>query len=213
MDQFGGESCPEYVVELVKTGQLSEARLDQSVRRLLRLKFQLGLFDNPFVDEAQVPQVLGHPLSVAAGAASQKRAMTLLKNDGHILPLQGKPKVFVKNMDPSVAAQYAEVVASPEEADIAILRLMTPWIPVETKNPFAQGFHHGDLDFKGDAKTEILTLLQTVPTIVVLYLDRPAVIPEINAAAKAVLAEYGASDAAVLDVLFGKANPRRQIAI
>ena len=68
VDQFGGESCPELVVELVKTGQLSEARLDQSVRRLLRLKFQLGLFDNPFVDEAQVPQVLGHPASVAAGA-------------------------------------------------------------------------------------------------------------------------------------------------
>ena len=42
VDQFGGESCPELVVELVKTGRLSEARLDQSVRRLLRLKFQLG---------------------------------------------------------------------------------------------------------------------------------------------------------------------------
>ncbi len=148
---------------------------------------------------------------MAAGAASQKRAMTLLKNDEHILPLQGKPKVFVKNIDPSVAAQYAEVVATPEEADFAILRLQTPWIPVETKNPFAQSFHHGDLDFKGDAKTEILTLLQTVPTIVVLYLDRPAVIPEINAAAKAVVAEYGASDAAVLDVLFGKASPQGKL--
>jgi beta-glucosidase len=211
VDQFGGESCPELIVELVKTGRLSEARLDQSARRLLRLKFQLGLFDNPFVDEAQVSQVLGHPVSVAAGAASQKRAMTLLKNDGHILPLQGKPKVFVKNIDAFVAAQYAEVVATPEEADIAILRLETPWIPVETKNPFAQGFHHGDLDFKGDAKTEILTLLRTVPTIVVLYLDRPAVFPEIDAAAKAIIAEYGAGDAAVLDVLFGKANPQGKL--
>ena len=66
-----------------KTGRLSEARLDQSVRRLLRLKFQLGLFDNPFVDESQVPQVLGQPASLAAGAASQKRAMTLLKNEEH----------------------------------------------------------------------------------------------------------------------------------
>ena len=93
--------------------------------------------------------MLGHPLSVAAGAASQKRAMTLLKNDEHILPLQGQPKVFVKNIDPLVAAQYAEVVATPEEAEVAILRLMTPWIPVETKNPFARDFHHGDLDFKG----------------------------------------------------------------
>ena len=211
VDQFGGESCPEFVVELVKTGRLSEARLDQSVHRLLRLKFQLGLFDNPFVDETRVPQVLGHPASVAAGAASQKRAMTLLKNDEHTLPLQGRPRIFVKNVDPSTAARYAEVVATPEDADFAILRLATPWVPVETKNPIARSFHHGDLDFKEEAKAEILSLLQTVPTIVVLYLDRPAVIPEIRAMAKALLAEYGASDVAMLDVLFGKASPEGRL--
>ncbi|MBC7876245.1 MAG: hypothetical protein H7Y59_03665 [Anaerolineales bacterium] len=66
----------------------------------------------------------------------------------------------------------------------------TPWISVETKNPYARTFHHGDLDFKEDAKKEILVLLQTVPTIVMLYPDRPAVIPESNAAAKANEAAY-----------------------
>ena len=211
VDQFGGESCAEHVVELVKTGRLSEARLDQSVRRLLRLKFQLGLFDNPFVDEALVPQVLANPASAAAGADSQKRAMTLLKNEDHLLPLQGQPKIFVKNIDPAAAAEYAEVVATPEEADLAIIRLETPWYPVETDNPFARGFHHGDLDFKGQAKAEILALLEKAPTIVVLYVDRPAVIPEISAAARALLVEYGASDAAVLDVIFGKASPRGKL--
>ncbi len=211
VDQFGGESCPEHIIELVKTGRLSEARLDQSVRRLLRLKFQLGLFDNPFVDEANVSQVFGRPASDAAGAASQKRAMTLLKNEDHILPLQGQPKIFVKNMDPSVASRYAEIVTGPEEADFAILRLETPWVPVETKNPFAQSFHHGDLDFKGEAKAEILSLLQTVPTFVVLYIDRPAVIPEISDMAKALLGEYGATDEAVLDVIFGRASPEGKL--
>jgi beta-glucosidase len=68
-------------------------------------------------------------------------------------------------------------------------------------------FHHGDLDFKGTKKDSILQLLNTVPTIVDIYLDRPAVIPEINAKAKGLLADFGASDAAVLDVIFGKANP------
>jgi beta-glucosidase len=207
VDQFGGESCPEYVVELVKTGRLPETRVDQSARRLLRLKFQLGLFDNPFIDEAQVPHVLGDPVSAAAGLSSQERAMTLLKNDGQVLPLPGQTKIFVKNIDPAVAARYAEVVATPAEADFAILRLETPWVPVETKNPFAQGFHHGDLDFKDEARAEILSLLAAVPTLVVLYLDRPAVIPEINAAARAVLGEFGASDTAVLEVIFGKASP------
>ena len=91
------------------------------------------------------------------------------------------------------------------------MRLDTPWVPVETKNPFAQGFHHGDLDFKGQAKAEILELLQTVPTIVVLYLDRPAVIPEIHQFAKALLGEYGASDVAVLDVIFGETSPKGKL--
>lgn len=211
VDQFGGESCPEYVVELVRSGKLSEERIDQSVRRLLRLKFHLGLFDNPFVDESRVPQVLGHPASVAAGLASQQRAMTLLKNEAHTLPLKGTPKIFVRNINPAVAARYAEIVVSPAQADFAILRLDTPWVPVETKNPFAAGFHHGDLDFKDDARDEILKLCQTVPTIVVLYLDRPAVIPEISAAARALLGEYGADDTAVLNVIFGKARPEGKL--
>jgi len=211
VDQFGGESCPEYVVELVKLGRLSEARIDQSVRRLLRLKFQLGLFDNPFVDENLVPQVLGNPASLAAGHVSQQRAMTLLKNEGQLLPLRDRTKIFVKNIDLAIAARYAEVVSAPEQADFAILRLDTPWVPIDTKNTFARGFHHGDLDFKNPTKEEILSLLAAVPTIVVLYLDRPAVIPEISAAAKALLGEYGADDAAVLDVIFGKAHPEGKL--
>jgi beta-glucosidase len=50
-----------------------------------------------------------------------------------------------------------------------------------------------------------------VPTIVVIYLDRPAVFQEINAAAVAVLGEFGASDEAVLDVIFGRAQPQGRL--
>jgi len=211
VDQFGGESCPEHVIKLVNAGQLSEARIDQSVRRLLRLKFQLGLFDNPFVDENLVSKVLGSPASLSAGLDSQQRAMTLLKNDIHTLPLKGQPRLFIKNIDPEVASRYAEVVADPKQADFAVLRLDTPWVPIETPNVFAQNFHHGDLDFKGEVKAEILQICQTVPTIVVIYLDRPAVIPEISAAARGLIGEYGASDTAVLNVIFGRAYPEGKL--
>ena len=211
VDQFGGESCPELVLELVETGQLTEARIDESVRRLLKQKFELGLFDNPFVDEAHVAEVFGNPKSVAAGLASQRRAMTLLKNSDNVLPLQGQPKIFVKNMSADVAANYAQVVDSPEAADFAILRLDTPWIPVDTKNQFALGFHHGDLDFKDEARAEILALCAKVPTIVVIYLDRPAVIPEISEAAYALLTDFGASDTAVFDIIFGRARPEGKL--
>ena len=211
-DQFGGENCPEHIVNLVKKGKLSEKRLDESVRRLLRQKFELGLFDNPFVDVEKAVQIVGREDFKQAGEASQRRAMTLLKNEGKTLPLAaGKYKIYLQNVDKAVAAQYGQVVDKPEQADFAIIRLKAPWVPVETQNFMARMFHHGDLDFKEPLKSEIIKVCATVPTIVEIYLDRPAVFPEINAAAKSVLADFGASDAAVLDVIFGKAKPEGKL--
>ncbi len=214
VDQFGGENIPEVVVKLVKDGKISEARIDSSVRRLLRQKFELGLFDNPFIDAVKANNIVGKPEFAKAGETSQRRAMTLLKNDnlptgrqGKTLPLQQGLKIYVKNIDAKVAARYGTVVDNPKDADIAILRLNTPFYPVKSDIPMAQMFHHGDLDFKGIQKDSILQLLNTVPTIVDIYLDRPAVIPEISAKAKGLLADFGASDAAVLDVIFGKFKP------
>jgi beta-glucosidase len=212
VDQFGGEGIPELIVKLVKEGQLTERRIDSSARRLLRQKFQLGLFDSPFIDAAMATRIVGQPRFREAAEASQRRAITLLKNDKNILPLSPpsgdkKLRIYVKNIDPKEAAHYGDVVDKPEEADIAILRLNTPWVPAETNIPLAKMFHHGDLDFKGKTKDSILQLLSKVPTIVDIYLDRPAVIPEISAKAKGLLGDFGASDAALLDVIFGKAKP------
>ena len=207
VDQFGGENIPEVVVQLVKDGKISEARIDSSIRRLLRQKFELGLFDNPYIDEAKATQIVGKSEFVKAGEASQRRAITLLKNDSKILPLKNNLKIYVQNIDAKVAAQYGTVVDNSKDADIAIIRLKTPFYPVQSDIPMAQMFHHGDLDFKGTKKDSILQLLNTVPTIVDIYLDRPAVIPEISERAKGLLADFGASDAAVLDVVFGKYKP------
>ncbi|HEY2722547.1 MAG TPA: glycoside hydrolase family 3 N-terminal domain-containing protein [Chitinophagaceae bacterium] len=208
VDQFGGENIPEVVVKLVGDGKISVKRIDSSVTRLLRQKFELGLFDNPFIDEAKATETVGKDEFVKAARESQRRAMTLLKNDKKILPLQpGKLKIYVKNIDPKIASRYGTVVDKPEQADIAILRLSTPFYPVETPITMARMFHHGDLDFKGAQKDSILQLLAIVPTIIDIYLDRPAVIPEISAKAKGLLADFGASDEAVLDVVFGKYKP------
>jgi beta-glucosidase len=58
-DQFGGEDCAEVVVALVRGRQIAEERLDQSARRILRIKFRLGLFDDPYVDAAVAEQIVG----------------------------------------------------------------------------------------------------------------------------------------------------------
>ncbi|GAC1439921.1 MAG: glycoside hydrolase family 3 N-terminal domain-containing protein [Sediminibacterium sp.] len=208
VDQFGGENLPEIIVKLVKDGKLKESRIDESVKRLLRQKFQLGLFDDPYVDADKATGIVGKEAFRKLGEASQRRAMVLLKNEQHTLPLAaGKLKLYVSHIDPKIAAQYGTLVDKPEQADLAIIRLNTPWVPVDNPNFMAKMFHHGDLDFKGTQKDSILQLMSKVPTIVDIFLDRPAVIPEISAKAKGLLADFGASDAAVLDVIFGKYKP------
>lgn len=211
-DQFGGENRPELVVSLVKSGQVDEKRIDESVRRILRLKFVMGLFENPYVDVNKAAEIVGKPEWKKLGEETQRRSYVLLKNEKGILPLaQGKLKVYVENVNKELAAKYATVVDDPSQADIAIIRLMAPWIPFDTKNPMARSFHHGDLDFKGTRKDSIVKLLKKVPTVVDLYLDRPAVIPEISQLAKGLFVNFGAGDAAMLDIVFGVAKPEGKL--
>ncbi|MCL4858105.1 MAG: glycoside hydrolase family 3 C-terminal domain-containing protein [Caldilineaceae bacterium] len=209
-DILGGETCPELIVELVERGVVSEARIDESARRILREKFRLGLFDNPYVDPAAAQTLVGNQQFRAAGALAQRKAIVLLKNgradDTPVLPLRGRPKLYVEKLAAEVAGRYGEVVADIEAADWVILRLETPYQPRDG-NFLERMFHAGDLDFKGEEKARILGLLQQKPTIVVIHLDRPAVIPEIAAQSVALLGEFGASDEAVLDVIFGHFAP------
>lgn len=209
VDQFGGEACPEVIVELVQSGQVSEERIDISIRRLLRDKFRLGLFDNPYVDEVAAAHIAGNSAFRAAGELAQRKSIVLLKNSG-VLPLAGRPKIYVENIKKEIAVGYGEVVEDPKSADLAIVRLQAPYEP--RSSLFLESFFHaGDLDYKEPEKSRILSLLDSVPTIVDIYLDRPAVIPEIAESCAGLLANFGAGDAAVLDVIFGRFKPAAKL--
>jgi len=211
VDQFGGEAEPEKITKLVKDGRIEESRLDVSVRRLLRDKFRLGLFDNSYIDEKKAEQIVGKKEFVELGELSQRKAIVLLKNSesstGKFLPLDNNVKIYVENIDIETAAAYGTVTDNPEEADFAILRLATPYTGGLGKGIIERFFHQGDLDFKGEEKAHILEIAGKVPTIIDIYLERPAVIPEITKQCKALIANFGASDEAVLDVIFGKFTP------
>ncbi|HEX4372768.1 MAG TPA: glycoside hydrolase family 3 N-terminal domain-containing protein, partial [Puia sp.] len=66
VDQFGGENIPEVIVQLVKEGKLTEKRINESVKRLLRQKFELGLFDDPYIDADKADKIVGNPEFVKA---------------------------------------------------------------------------------------------------------------------------------------------------
>lgn len=208
-DQFGGEARPELVVELVESGRISAQRLDASVRRVLREKFVLGLFDAPYVDPQQAAETVGRADFTEAGARAQRRSLTLLTNSGDTLPATGRPKLYVENVRADVAGRYGEVVAEPDQADLAVLRLRTPYEP--RANKFESHFHSGRLAFTEDELKPVLDLLAAVPTVVCVNLERAAVIPEIAERAAVLIADYGASDDALLDVVFGRATPEGRL--
>ncbi len=71
-DQFGGEECVELLLDLVARGRVSEARVDESARRILAVKFRLGLFENPYVDEDAASATVGRPDFRAEGTPPRR---------------------------------------------------------------------------------------------------------------------------------------------
>lgn len=89
MDMQGG-LYGQHIVELVKKGQIKKATLDQSVRRVLEAKYQLGLFEDPYrySDEARAQAVLLTPEHRAHARRVARKSIVLLKNENNILPLK-----------------------------------------------------------------------------------------------------------------------------
>lgn len=211
VDQFGGQESPHHLVELVRTGIVTEERIDESVRRILTVKFKLGLFDDPYVDSTPAGSPAGTAEFRELGLEAQRKSVVLLDNgqlaDGSAaLPVRNRPKLYVENVAVEIAAQYGDLVATPAEAELAVLRLDTPYEP-KGRGFLARLFHHGDLDFKGKEKERILEVLESVPTIVDIHLERAAVIPHIAEAAAGLLATFGVTDYVLMEVVFGACNP------
>ena len=136
----------------------------------------------------------------------------LLKNapegggDGLSLPLGDGLRLYLENVDGEVASGFGTVVATVQEADVAVLRLQSPFEPRDGDVIEAM-FHQGDLDFKEPELGRILGIARAKPTVVVIALDRPAVIPEIASEAVGLIGHFGASDDVLLDAVFGRFSP------
>lgn len=79
-----------HLKELVESGQVKESLIDDAVRRILRLKFELGLFDNPYLycDEQREQEIVGSEEHVAGVLEMAKKSIVLLKNEQNLLPLK-----------------------------------------------------------------------------------------------------------------------------
>jgi beta-glucosidase len=82
----------QYGADLIKDGEISKAAVDQAVRRVLRIKYRLGLFDHPYADEALESATLLNPAHLAAARELAARSFVLLKNDHATLPISRRLK-------------------------------------------------------------------------------------------------------------------------
>jgi len=219
VDQFGGTERADMLIDAVRAGELTEARLDSSVQRILTGKFALGVFENPYVEPSEAARRVGTDAFRSEALNAQRRALVLLENQGGILPLRAKAnnttlRVYLRGISPEVATQRGwTVVTDPKQADVAIVRLAAPFETLHPQYVFGAMQHEGNLAFRdGEPEYEAFKQVSSVvPTVVTVYLDRPAILAPLKERARAVIANFGVSDVALLDVLVGRAKPEGKL--
>ncbi|WP_201276537.1 glycoside hydrolase family 3 protein [Marisediminicola senii] len=203
VDIIGGSDQPQYIIQAVQDGLLSPERVIDAASGVLAQKFELGLFEDPYVDPTAAQAFVGSAESRAVGTDIQQKSLTLLANDDETLPLTVAPgtSVYLYGVAPEAAvAAGMTVVENAADADVAIIRLVDP----------TGGDDLTDLDFTG-AEEDFVALKAAhdagAITIAVPQLSRPLVLGNVVENSDAVIGAYGASDEALLNVITGAAQP------
>jgi beta-glucosidase len=217
VDQIGGTEQSSLIVENVHNGSISEARVREAATRILLQKFELGLFEQPYVDESKAAVIAGNKDFAAEGQTAQARAVVLLQNKSvgstgrPLLPFAPKgKKIYLYGL----AAQAAQavgfiVVTDPAQADLAVVRAPAPY---ESEHPnffFGSRQHEGRLAFteKDAAYAELLRVSPIVPTVFLTTLERPLILTNVSPHATALLGDFGISDEPLLALITGKVSP------
>ncbi|WP_336630591.1 MULTISPECIES: glycoside hydrolase family 3 protein [unclassified Microbacterium] len=210
VDQFGGEHETATLLALVDRGLVSEERIDESAARLIGVKLDLGLFDDPWVDESRVAERVGTPEARAAGRRAQSDSVVVAAvGDAArgFVPLPEGCAVFLVGVDAEVAGGYARVVGDPADADAVLWRTDAPWEPRDHYF-FERGFHAGSLAFPDETIDRLRAYAAHAPVVADVFLDRPALLGQLAPFVDTLTVTFGCSDAAYLDVLFGRVPAR-----
>ena len=218
---YSGTADPTKLLEAVKSGPAYIELVNQSVYRLLMEKFELGLFENPYVDESAADKITGNAGFQAKADLAMRKSIVLLRNEANALPLPAKTKVYFESYfqkngkNAGVVYQTEknnypiEFVKTPEEADKILL-----WLTPGSKSLFQSDGSplYLSLSKNGVDTGYINQLTAKKPTILVINYTNPWVISEIYNAAtqkqiKGVMATFGTTAEAVLDVVTGKFYP------
>ncbi|MHA4844398.1 glycoside hydrolase family 3 protein [Flavitalea antarctica] len=219
---YSGTADPAKLLETVKSGMADVKLVDESVHRLLLEKFDLGLFENPYVDEEEAEKIAGNAKFQERADLALRKSIVLLRNEAKSLPVKPKTKLYFESYLQKRGAasphniysakeinHNVEFVKTPEEADLILL-----WITPGGKSlfesdgsPIALSLSKNGVDINS-----INQLIAKKPTILAINYTNPWVIDEIyndqtRSNIKGVIATFGTSTDALLDVVTGKFNP------
>ncbi len=244
-DILSGFNNNQQLLDLVASGKLSESRVDLSVRRLLKEQFELGLFENPYVDPNRAAYLVGNPSFQRKADIAQRKSIVLLQNNMNLpiaLPKEGDSlKLFTMGVHTEMfeEAVWSNIKATPgdyeagkgevmpsitKDIDYAIIRVHVANDEGggERRYGGASADELNMLAFSemAEAKSwkmtpsleDIKTIMKTVgaeKTILSIDFRQPYVLDEGSGLLKAgaILATFGVSDAAVMDILTGTFKP------
>ncbi|MVM36402.1 glycoside hydrolase family 3 protein [Spirosoma sp. HMF3257] len=218
VDLFSGTADPSLLRETVQKGLVTEQRINESVTRLLREKFALGLFENPYVDPDVAQKTVGKAEFQQRADLAMRKSIVLLRNSAKLLPLAPNTKVYLESyydngrtknpitvIKPQMNAWNLEFVDTKDKADVVVL-----WLTPNAGSLFSSTGAPIELQLSKNKidVAHVNDLTSQKPTILLINYTSPWVIDEVdNTNLKTVLATFGTTADAVLDVLSGKFKP------
>ena len=217
-DLFSGGADIKNLKATYDAGMISDKQIDTSVKRLLVEKFELGLFENPYVDPDYAEAVANSPEHQALAAEAFRKSIVLLRNDASVLPLKPGTRVFFDNLAKENAHKGIilennswdiEFVENSEDADVALL-----WVTPRSTNSGFLGGSGGNTEISNQLSDNgvdtdyINRITSSLPTVIFINFSRPWVIQEIETGdAKTLLATFGTTLPSIIDITTGRTNP------
>lgn len=216
---FSGTADPTLLIETLNKYPNLMSLVDDSVLRVLMEKFQLGIFENPYVNEIASEHIKKPEFQKSADLALRK-SIVLLRNKENILPLKSKTKVYfetyLKQGQGSPTTIFntdnnlwdIEFVNNPDQADVTIL-----WLIPKGKSLFQSDGSplHIDLSRNGIDVDHVNKLIANKRTILVVNYTNPWAIDEVYTdntnKDMSILATFGTTPEAILDVVTGRFDP------
>ena len=221
---FSGSADPTKLIETIKTYPELMPLVDQSVHLLLLEKFRLGLFENPYVDIENAVATIGNPGFQKKADEALRKSVVLLRNEDHVsqkmLPLTAGTKVYfetylpsrnkesVNVFEPTSNSWNVEFVDSPDQADVVLL-----WLIPKGKSLFQSDGSpiHVNLAANNIDIEHVNALIAKKPTVLIVNYTNPWAIDEVynesSKNIKSVLATFGTSPEAILDIATGVVSP------